>query len=60
MEKETLPTLGSIAKAYEATKGATGEEQLRHKLAGLEKTGIIVSSAANRHDEPIRIWKSLI
>lgn len=60
VERETLPTLGSIAKACEATKGAMDEEQLRQKLTELEKTGLIVSSVANRNDEPVRIWKGII
>lgn len=58
-EKTATPTLDSISSAYQkATGQSIDNEKLLHKLAELERTGTVKSQIANKHDEPIQIWKT--
>jgi exosortase len=58
-EKQTIPTLENIATKYEKTTGnPIKKEQLLKKLNEIENTGIIISSIANKQDEPVHAWKT--
>jgi exosortase len=58
-EKTTTPTLNTIATTYKnKTNEPLEEQKLLQKLSETEKTGIIKSSIANMHDEPIHVWKT--
>ncbi|MGQ9551910.1 MAG: exosortase/archaeosortase family protein [Candidatus Bathycorpusculaceae bacterium] len=58
-EKTTTPTLDSISSAYQkATGQSIDNEKLLQKLAELERTGTVKRQIANKHDEPIQIWKT--
>lgn len=52
-------TLASIASAYQQTTGEpTTQEQIRQKIADLEKTGIVENQIINNQDEPKQIWRT--
>jgi exosortase len=58
-EKTTTATLNAIITTYKNKTGEPLEEQkLLQKLSETERTGIIKSNIANKHDEPIHVWKT--
>jgi hypothetical protein len=56
-EKKTLPTLGNIATTHKEKVGKEiNRDRLLKMLSGIENTGVVKGSVANRQDEPIRVW----
>ncbi len=60
-EETTIPTLHNIATTCQNTTGTpTNQTELLQELATIQETGIIKSAIANRHDEPIVVWRTHI
>jgi hypothetical protein len=60
IEKKDMATFRKIAEEYKRTSANTTEDELLKKLSELERTGLIKGTIINKHDEPIKIWRTQI
>jgi exosortase len=60
IEKKDMATFRKIAEEYKKASANTTEDELLKKLSELERTGIIKGTIINKHDEPIKIWRTQI